>query len=266
MLIIYLSAGFGNNLGKTLNIIYIIFKIILIKPTLKVKGDNLYKNYQIHSNKNLNESQWTNNLFISYKSFDRLLCIMDCTRFEYCNLIIYNQINNNCKYYFIDSFNQYGLIDSQGMSLFYVQPNNSLKLRINCIYQEFNYLTSNSSNINKTTLTFYEFKNLQRQNAYSVTFQGSATQMALITSRRIYFSNGNWYWPFYMPSWPKYGEILYIEVEVDSGYSVKINKARTNQSNDLIITTGYLAMFVNDLFESKFIGSMNKTIFLASFN
>ena len=172
-------------------------------------------------------------------------------------------MNNNCKHYFIDSFDQNGLIDSEGMSLFYFQLNNTLQMRINRIFQEYSYLTSNSSSINKTTLTFYEFNNLQRQNAKTITIQGNETQMATITSRRIYFSDGNWYSKFYMPFWSSYGQILYIEV--NSGYSVTVNKTRTNLLNDLPVSRGFIAMFVNDLVKWNFIAKINQTIFLASF-
>ena len=214
-------------------------------------------------NKNINETELKDNLFKSYKSNDRLLCISDCSRFDYCNLISFNQEKNICKLFFADSTIQTLLIDSQRMSLFYRPSNNTLKQRIDRIYQEYSYLTSNSSSINKTTLTFYEFNNLQRQNAKTITIQGNETQMATITSRRIYFSDGNWYSKFYMPFWSSYGQILYIEV--NSGYSVTVNKTRTNLLNDLPVSRGFIAMFVNDLVKWNFIAKINQTIFLASF-
>jgi hypothetical protein len=212
----------------------------------------------------MDESQWNDCLFKSYKSLDQLMCITDCSRYDYCNLISFNQMNYICKHYFVDSINQGQFSYSQGMSLFYSPLNISLKARINQIYQEFSYLTSNTTNINKTTLTFYEFVKLQRQNAKFVTTQGSVTKLAIITSRRVYFSDGNWYSIFYMPSWSSYGEILYIEV--NSGYTVTINKARTNLTSDLFINRGFLAMFVNDLVKWNYIATMNQTLFLASFN
>ena len=215
-------------------------------------------------NKDVNEAKLKDNLFRSYKSIDRLLCISDCSRFDYCNLVSFNQANNVCKHYFLDSFDQNGLIDdSKGVNLYYLPSNNTLKQRIDRIYQEYSLLTSNSSNINKTTLTFYEFNKLQRQNAKSITIQGDETQMAMITSRRIYFSDGNWYSKFYMPHLSSFGQILFLEV--NSATAITVKKARTNLVNDISVDPGHLAMFVNDLVKWNFIASVNQTVFLASF-
>jgi hypothetical protein len=208
-------------------------------------------------NKNINETQLKDDLLKSYKTFDPILCISDCSRFDYCNLISLNKTSNICKYYFVYSFNQSQLIDSQqGLKLFYIPPSNAVQIKINLAYQDLNYLKISNSNINKTKLTFYELINMQRQDAANITFRGSPLQPANITSRRIYFSDGNWYNPFYIPYWPTYGEILYIEV--NSGFSVTINKARTNLMNNLVVSWGNIALFVNDLKKWKFIAIINR--------
>ena len=217
--------------------------------------------FQVILNKNINETELNVDLFKTYKAYNRLLCISDCSRFEYCNLISFSSTNKICKHYFADSINRNQLIDSNGISLFYGKSIYTLKMRIDRIYQELSYLTSNSSNINKTTLTFYEFNNLQRQNA--ITVRGDETQMAMISSRRIYFSNGNWYRNFYMPYWSSYGQILFLEV--DSSTSITVKTARTNLVSDISVDPGYLAIFVNGLFKWKFIASVNQTVFSALF-
>ena len=180
------------------------------------------------------------------------MCISDCSRFEYCNLISFNQTNNICQYYFIDSFADNQLIDSPGLNVFYSPANYALQFRINRIIKEFGYLTANNSNINKTTLIFNEFNYIQRQNQLSIQIQGSPTQMSIINSRRIYVSNSNYYSPFYMPYWPSYGELLYIEVA--SAMTLRIDKARTDLSSDIYIGITYTVIFVKDLFNWKYIG------------
>ena len=96
----------------------------------------------------------------------------------------------------------------------------------------------------KPSLIFYEIFNLTVQNAIDITSKGSTTEMSIITSRRVYFSNFNWYPTFYMPYWPSYGSLLYIE---NYAVSVTINKARTDMSNDLDLPTNSIALFINDL-------------------
>jgi hypothetical protein len=91
---------------------------------------------------------------------------------------------------------------------------------------------------------------------------GNITEMSKISSRRIYFSNANYYSPFYMPYWPSYGALLYIQV--DSTYSVIINKARTDMQNDKEVPNSYLAIFINDLTKWKFITMMNTQNFLTA--
>ena len=67
-----------------------------------------------------------------------------------------------------------------------------------------------------------------------------------------------------MPYWPTYGEILYIDV--GSTFDVTIHKVRTNLPNNIQVKRGFLAMFVNDMNKWNYIASINKTLFLASFN
>ena len=204
-----------------------------------------------------------NYLIKTYKSIDRLLCISDCSRFDNCNLVSLDQTNNICSYYFIDSIDQNQLVDSNGLSLYFTEPKYGLSIRLARLKQEFTFLTTNSSDIDKKMLTFYEFISLQRQEAKNVTVRGNVTQAAVLTSRRVYFSNQNWYSPFYMPFWPSLGEILYIEV--DSRFSLTINKARTDLTNDLVAYNNSLFMFMNDLVKWNYIGYMNKTLFLTLF-
>lgn len=168
-------------------------------------------------------------------------------------------------YYFDSTYQDSQLIDANDMILFYhYQTKYSFQISVNRVFQELSYLTSNNANINKTSLIFYEFKNLQQQNANAIIIKGNSLQMANVTARKIYFSDSNWYSPFYMPYWSSYGQILYLQI--DSQMSVTLNKARTDQSNDVLVPRGFIAMFVNDFVKWKFVASMNKTLFLASFN
>ncbi len=115
----------------------------------------------------------------------------------------------------------------------------------------------------KSSLIFYEFHFISIQNANSIPpYTGSITEMAKITTRRIYFSDGNYYSPFYMPYWPSYGALLYIQV--DSQFSVRIDKARTDMSNDIVIPKGWLAIFINDLTKWKFIANMKTQDFVTA--
>ena len=83
---------------------------------------------------------------------------------------------------------------------------------------------------------------------------GNTTVMSKIASRRVVFCNGNHFPIFYMPYWSSYGALLYIVI--DSTDSVTINKARTDMENDLLVTTGWLVIFINDLTKWKFITKM----------
>ena len=125
-------------------------------------------------------------------------------------------------------------------------------------------MATNSSSIDKKILKFYEFVNLQRQDAITITVRGSTTQMSIIKGRRIYFYDGSHYSVFYMPFWSTYGQILYVEI--DSSASVTISKARTDMTNDLIEVWNSLFISMNDLAEWNFIGSINKTYLLKQFN
>ena len=110
----------------------------------------------------------------------------------------------------------------------------------------------------KPSLIFYEIFNLTVQNAIDITLRGSTTEMSIITARRVFFSNFNWYPTFYMPYWPSYGSLLYIE---NYGVGLTINNARTDMPNDLGLPTNSIALFINDLNKWKFTAIMSANDF-----
>ena len=110
----------------------------------------------------------------------------------------------------------------------------------------------------KPSLIFYEIFNLTVQNAIDITSKGSTTEMSIITARRVFFSNSNWYPTFYMPYWPSYGSLLYIE---NYAVAVRIDKARTDMSDDLVVETNNIAIFINDLNKWKFTSIMSANDF-----
>ena len=57
-------------------------------------------------------------------------------------------------------------------------------------------------------------------------------------------------------------DLLYIQN--DSTYSVRIDKARTDMPNDIVIPTGWLAVFINDLTKWKFITNVNTQDFVTA--
>lgn len=179
-------------------------------------------------------------------------------------MISFNQTDNICIYYSFKLTNQTVLSESKETILYYKERNDWLQSKVNFIFEQYQCLLNSSSNVNKSNLIFSEFKNLVTQNANTITNKGNFTVEANITTRKILFYDGNWYSPFYMPNWNPYGVILYLQV--DSNYQVVISKARTNMMDDIKINKNYIAMFVNDLTMWNFIGSMNKTLFLANFN
>ena len=92
-------------------------------------------------NKNINETEWKEFMIKETKAFDHLLCISNCSGFEYCNLVKFNKLSKSCGYYYVDLKNQSTqLIDSEGVILYFYPTKYQFQINIDRAFEERNYL------------------------------------------------------------------------------------------------------------------------------
>lgn len=119
-----------------------------------------------------------------------------------------------------------------------LSPDLSAPLTEDCMNSEYCSLPFLKNKFSKLTVT----------NANQITNKGSATSPSVLLTNRLYFSDANWYSPFYMPTGVE-GGLLFLHV--NSSWSVEINKAFTNMDKNIIVGANNVAAFMykNDNWE-----------------
>jgi WD40 repeat protein len=85
---------------------------------MKANSLSSTKNFKIHINKNIIESNWPSPIK-SFKILDNILCLCECSKLSNCLLITFNKNTNLCKCYRSYLTNQ-NLVDSNGNNIYYV--------------------------------------------------------------------------------------------------------------------------------------------------